>query len=106
MNPYEDDEGIEKTDPLSAESRKRLQLLFSQKYTWMLFVNNRDQIIFDRKVKFTPGQIKAFKQYSKKLDEYQGKRISKMAYFALLQEYMNTVPMGKLRNEFLELFRS
>ncbi len=105
MSPYEDAEGIEKTDPLSAESRKRLKLLFNQKYAWMLFVNNRDQIILDRKVKFTPGQIRTFKQYGKKLDQYQGKRISKTAYFALLQEYLNTVSMGKLHNEFLALFR-
>jgi len=106
MSPYEDAEGIEETDPLSSESRKRLRLLFNQKYTWLLFVNNKDQIIFDRKVNFTSDQIRTFKQYSKKLDQYQGKRISKMVYFALLQEYMNSVPMGKLRNDFLGLFRS
>ena len=106
MSPYEDAEGLEKTDPLSAESRKRLRLLFNQKYTWMLFVNNKDQIIFDRKVNFTYDQMRTFKQYTKKLDQYQGKRISKVAYFALLQEYMNSVPMGKLRNGFLGLFRS
>ena len=106
MSPYEDDEGLEKTDPLSAESRKRLKLLFNQTYTWMLFVNSHNQIIFDRKVKFTPNQLKTFKQYSKKLDHYQGMHISKMQYFALLQEYMNSVPMGKLLSEFLTLFRT
>jgi len=106
MSPYEDNEGIEKTDPLSAESRKRLRLLFNQKYTWMLFVNKNNQIIFDRKVKFTPGQTRTFQQYSKKLDQYQGKHVSKIEYLSLLQKYLNSVPMGKLRNEFLGLFRS
>ena len=105
MSPYEDPPGIEQSDPLSAEKRKRLHLLFNQKYTQMLFVNNRDEIIFDRKVQFTPGQIKIFKGYSKDLDKYRGKQISKTQYFALLQEYLNAVSMDKLRREFLSLFR-
>jgi hypothetical protein len=105
IKPYEDNEGIQETDPLSAESRKRLKLLFSQKYTWMLFINNRNQIIFDRKVKFTPSQLQTFKQYNQKLAQYKGKKMSKMVYISLLQEYLNTVPMAKLRNEFLKLFR-
>lgn len=105
MSPYEDAPGIEQTDPLSAEKRKRLHLLFNQKYTQMLFVDNRDQIIFDRKVQFTPAQIKTFKGYDKDLDKYSGKQISKTQYFALLQEYLNSVPTERLRREFLTLFR-
>lgn len=105
MSPYEDPEGIENTDPLSAESHKRLKLLFNQKYVWMLFINNQNQILFSRKVPITPSQQITFKNYQKKLGEYQGKHIAKMQYFALLQEYMNVVPMNKLQQEFLALFR-
>ena len=105
MSPYEDREDLEATDPLSMESTKRLHLLFNQKYTWMLFVDSRDQIILDRKVKFTPQQINTFKNYDRKLENYRGKSLPKMQYFALLQEYLNSVPMGKLQSEFLALFR-
>ena len=106
INPYDDAPGIETTDPLSMESRKKLQLLFNQPYIWMLFVDNRDQVNFIRKVNFTPQQVKSFKQYNKKLAGYQGKQLAKPQYFALLQEYMNSVPMQKLHNEFMALFRS
>jgi hypothetical protein len=71
----------------------------------MLFVNNRDEIIFDRKVQFTPAQIRTFKGYKKDLDKYRGKQISKTHYVALLQEYLNVVSVDKLRREFLALFR-
>ncbi len=105
IKPYEDDEGVEQSDPLSAESRKRLQLLLNQTYTQMVFINNQDQIIFTRQVPFTPNQQKLFKLYSKRLAELQGKHLPKMQYFSLIQEYMNSVPMGKLLGEFLALFK-
>lgn len=101
---YDDRSDIEKSEPLFAEQRKRLQLLLAQKSVWTIFVNHLNEILWIRQVLYTNKQMKTFEAYTKKLDRYIGKTIEKMKYFALLQEYLNAVPTETLRRQFLQLF--
>ena len=104
LRPYDDPADNKTTDPLSAESRKRLRLLLNQRYVWTIFVDNNDQIILVCKVNYTDRQIKNFKEYNKKLDNYAGRTITNMQYFALIQEYLNAVPIENLHKQWLQLF--
>ena len=61
--------------PLAVQARKRLNLLLSQKFTWMLVVDKRDQIFLARKVPYTNGQLKSCKDLAIKLYAYKGKTI-------------------------------
>lgn len=105
LHPYDNRADVEAIEPFLSEARKRLRLLLTQKYVWMIFVDGRDQILWVRKVNYTSQQIKIFQKYNGKLDSYEGKTISKMQYFALLQEYLNTVPLETLQRQFLQLFK-
>jgi hypothetical protein len=105
LHPYDDRADVETTEPLLAEARKRLRLLLTQKYAWMIFVDGQDQVLLVRKVNYTSQQIKTFQKYNGKLDSYEGKTIAKIQYFALLQEYLNTVPLATLQRQFLQLFK-
>jgi HEAT repeat protein len=105
MNPYDDLPEFGTIDPLSAEQRKRLQLLLSQQYVWMIFINHNNQYLWVRKVAYTSQQLKVFQEYSKKLDQYTGRTIEKTQYFNLLQEYMNAVSTETLQRDFVQLFK-
>lgn len=105
LSPYDDRPEFQTSDPLSAEQRKRLHLLLNQRAVWMIFIDYRDQYLWVRRVEFTPQQIQKFQEYAHKLNDYRGKTTQKTQYFALLQEYMNAVPLETLRRQFVQLFR-
>ena len=105
LHAYDDPADIERTDPLAAETRKRMRLLLNQKYVWMIFVDNHDQILWVRKVDYTSRQIRVFQDYIRKIDGCAGKMMPKMQYFALINEYLNAVPMDTLQKQFLQLGR-
>jgi hypothetical protein len=102
LSPYDQTE-VDAADPHSLESRKRLRLLLTQTDTWIIFVDKRDQILRVRKADYTQQQKQKFHAYNSRLDRYAGKTIEKMTYFALIQEYLNTIPMAALQREFLQL---
>ena len=105
LNPYDDRPELATSEPLFAEQRKRLQLLLSQLYVWMIFIDHNDQYLWVRKVEYTSQQLKVFQGYSKKLDQYTGKTIEKTQYFNLLQEYLNAVSLETLQRDFVQLFK-
>lgn len=105
LNPYDDSPKLAASDPLFAEQRKRLQLLLSQRYVWMIFIDHNDQYLWVRKVEYTSQQLKVFQGYSKKLDQYTGKTIEKTQYVNLQHEYMDAVSVETLQRDFVQLFK-
>lgn len=98
--PY-DDEVIHPTpdDPLSKESRKKLNLLLNQKFSYVLIVDENNKLRCARKIPFTKTQRNEFPKLAELLKGYEGKRISLVEAKSAMDDYTATISRSQIQQQ-------
>jgi len=104
--PYDDEAiGPAADDPLSKESRKKLNLLLNQRYSYVLIIDENNRLRCARKIPFTKTQRNEFPKLAELLKGYEGKRISLVQAKSALEAYLATISKPQLQQQFELLLR-